>query len=191
MTVKIINGITFPLQIPLHFSKQVLLWEVYTSFRGGAGGPQQLPGLCLLSRTSLPLGFWHFLAVAPQGTERGCHSEQTTKIFQHQTLPSFFSTTSKAIKALPFTLPFWGHLTAQRKQGASDTFRSVISFSLRKLSIPASEVLTNFVLTEVLLDVGEGFITPGESVTARLERLTENGREAAHRSAFLSLSIFK
>lgn len=41
-------------------------------------------------------------------------------------------------------------------------------------------------LAEVLLDVGEGFITHSESVTAKLEGLTEDGREAAHRSAFLS-----
>lgn len=93
----------------------------------------------------------------------------------------------KAIKVLPFTLPFWApQLTAQRKQGASDTFRGVISVSLRKVSIPISEVLTNLVLVKVLLDVGEGFITHCESVTIKLEQPTEKRREAVHRSAFLS-----
>lgn len=78
-------------------------------------------------------------------------------------------------------------LTARRKQGASDTFRSVISVSLTKVSIPVSEVLTNLVLSEVLLDVGEGFITHPESVRTKLEQpAKKRGREAVHRSAFLS-----
>lgn len=110
MTMKIINGITFPLQIPLHFSKQVLIREVFTSFRGGAGGPQQLPGLCLLSRTSLPLGFCHFLAVPPQAVNHNRPRRSSN------TKP-FFSTTSKAIKALPFTLPFWGHADCPKETG--------------------------------------------------------------------------
>lgn len=69
----------------------------------------------------------------------------------------------------------------------------LISVSLRKISIPISGVQTNLVLTKVLLDVGEGFITHCESVTTKLEWPTEKEERGSSTGLLLShrFSIFK